>query len=92
MNPNRFRCPECRTRRTSFVALVQHCRDHDHKVCHCGGYHYAHRPGSPYCERNPMSGVRHALRFGGFTADELMDIAIESAWEKPGRSFTTWRD
>ena len=81
MNPNRFRfrCPACRT---SFVALVEHCRVHGHTVCGCGGYHYAHRPGSPYCEQNAMSAVRIAARQEGITADELLEIAVDCAWGK----------
>ena len=92
MNPNRFRCPACRTRRTSFVELVEHCRVHGHTVCGCGGYHYAHRPGSPYCEQNAMIAVRIAARQEGITADELREIAVDCAWEKAGRPFTKWRD
>ena len=30
MNPNRFRCPACRTRRTSFIKLIEHCREKKH--------------------------------------------------------------
>ena len=92
VNPNRSRCPACRTRRTSFVALIEHCRVHGHKVCGCGGYHYAHRPGSPYCEQNAMSAVRIAARQEGITADELQEIEVDCAWEKAGRPFTKWRD
>lgn len=87
-----LRCPDCRTRRTSFVSLVEHCRAHGHKVCGCGGYPYSHRPGSPYCEQNAMSAVRIAARQEGITADELLEIAVDCAWEKAGRPFTKWRD
>ena len=88
----RFRCPACRTRRTSFVALIEHCKDHGHKVCGCGGYHHVHRPGSPYCEQNAMSAVRIAARQEGITLAELQEIEVDCAWEKAGRPFTKWRD
>ena len=52
----------------------------------------AHRPGSPYCEQNAMSAVRIAARQEGITADELLEIAVDCAWEKAGRPFTKWRD
>lgn len=92
---HRYRCPECRTRRTSFMALIEHCRDHGHKLCDCGGggqYRYAHRPGSPYCVKNSMSGLRLAMLFGGVTDDELLDIQVECALFSPGRAMTEWRD
>ncbi len=92
MNPNRFRCPACRTRRTSFVALVEHCKTKGHKLCICGGLHYAHRPGSPTCVENPMSDVHLARRDVDVTEDELLEIAAHCAWEKTGKPFTNWRD
>ena len=83
-----LRCPECRTRRKSFDLFTRHLRETGHRVCWCGGYSFAHRPGSPYCEQNAMSAVRIAARQEGITADELLEIAIDCAWEKPGRPFT----
>lgn len=80
-----FRCPDCRTRRADYKLFLRHVAETKHKVCHCGGYHYAHCPGSPYCIRNPWSAYRDAERRG---EDEsvLVDIAIETALDhsKPG--------
>ena len=46
------RCPECRTRRATFVAMLRHVSATGHKVCDCGhGRHYPHRPGSAGCVR-----------------------------------------
>lgn len=92
MNPNRFRCPACRTRRTSFIKLIEHCAAKKHTLCTCGGYHFAHRPGSPTCVENPMSDVHVALRGSGVTEDELLEIEMHCVWEKPGRPFNEWRD
>jgi hypothetical protein len=79
-----FRCPECRTRRRDYGLFTQHLKTTGHALCHCGGYHYAHRPGSPYCEGNPMSDVLLASRYG--TPDsELADIAAWCAFTKPGK-------
>lgn len=89
MNPNRFRCPACRTRRTSFVALVEHCRKHDHKLCGCGGYPYSHRPHSPYCHQNAQSAALVAWRDGA-SADETLEISLSIAWEQPGRKCDVW--
>lgn len=90
VNTHRFRCPECRTRRTSFVALVEHCRQHGHGLCTCGGYHFAHRPGSPYCERNPMAALRHAMRADNCSDAELLDIEMDCAWHHPGLPLNVW--
>ena len=87
-----LRCPECRTRRKSFDLFTRHLRETGHRVCWCGGYSFAHRPGSPYCEQNAMSAVRIAARQEWITADELLEIAVDCAWEKAGRPFTKWRD
>lgn len=59
-----FRCPECRTRRRDCGLFTKHLKTTGHALCHCGGYHYAHRKGSPYCESNPMSDVWLASRQG----------------------------
>jgi transcription elongation factor Elf1 len=92
VNPNRFRCQACRTRRTSFTSLIKHQRDKGHLLCNCGGYHFAHRPVSPLCEQNPMSDLRIAMRGSGVTDAELEEIEMHCVWEKPGRPFTVWRD
>ena len=89
MNPNRFRCPACRTRRTSFAALVEHCRDHGHALCGCGGYHYAHRPGSPFCHQNPQSPALVAWRDGA-SDEEVSEISTELALTTSGRKMGAW--
>lgn len=87
----RFRCPTCRTRRTSFVLLLKHCADRGHQVCGCGGYHYPHRAGSPCCDAHPMAVVHRALREGGLTDDELLDIQMDAALDSPGKRFEKWK-
>lgn len=59
-----FRCPECRTRRKDWGLFAQHLQTSGHALCRCGGYHYAHRPGSPYCTQNPVSALLVADRQG----------------------------
>jgi hypothetical protein len=45
-----LRCPDCRTRRASFVSLLAHLRKTRHRACDCGcGRPYPHRPGSRGC-------------------------------------------
>lgn len=87
----RFRCPACRTRRTSFVALLEHCEKHDHKLCGCGGYQYAHRPYSPYCHQNPQSGALVAWRSGA-SDEEVSEISVELALTTAGRKMKGWPD
>lgn len=65
-----WRCPECRTRRKSLALFKQHLVDTGHKYCRCGGYHYTHRKGSPYCYESPASAIYHAARAG--EADEVL--------------------
>lgn len=76
-----FRCPECRTRRHDWGLFKQHLLQSGHRVCTCGGYHYKHRPGSPFCERNAWSAYREAERRG---EDDgvLLDIAAHVGWER----------
>lgn len=59
-----MRCPECRTRRKDFGLFTQHLKTSGHKLCRCGGYHYSHRKGSPYCYENPLAVMHHASRRG----------------------------
>ena len=53
-----------------------------HKLCTCGGYHYAHRPGSPYCIRNPWSEYREAVR-RDVEPEIVKEIAAHTAFETP---------
>lgn len=84
-----LRCPECRSRRTTYQALQQHVKLTGHKLCTCGGYHYSHRPGSPFCESNPRSAYHHALR-AGETDEVLQEILVDMAWSLPGKPLTKY--
>ena len=86
-----LRCPQCRTRRTTYAAMQDHIRASGHQLCQCGGYHYPHRPESTYCERNPSAPYWHAARAGA-TEAELDDMEMCIVWHTPGRPFTKWRD
>lgn len=57
-----YRCPACRTRRSTQALMRAHVQDTGHATCWCGGYHYKHRPGSPFCHQNPLSPVREVAR------------------------------
>lgn len=78
----RFRCPECRTRRRDFGLFTRHIAASGHRVCQCGGYHYSHRPGSPYCEENPLSIMLLAAR-AGEPDESLIRLARTLAAEQP---------
>lgn len=84
-----LRCPECRTRRATYASMQRHIQGSDHKLCTCGGYHYAHRPGSPYCEHNPMAPALQASR-AGTSDEEVQEIMIDIAWSTPGRPLKRW--
>lgn len=47
----------------------RHVQATGHKLCLCGGYHYAHRPGSPLCAYNPLSALLLADRDGADESD-----------------------
>lgn len=64
-----LRCPDCRTRRTTRGLFTRHVQQTGHRPCWCSGYHYAHRPGSPLCEYNPLSALRLADRDGADEGD-----------------------
>lgn len=85
-----YRCPDCRTRRKNYGLFTKHLRDSGHRLCDCGGYHYRHRPGSPYCKANPMSVVLHALREGA-TPEQAQELQDEVAFCLPGKPFKQWR-
>lgn len=84
-----LRCPECRSRRATYASMQAHIKASGHKLCTCGGYHYAHRPASPFCEQNPRSAYYHALRAG--EPDEvLLEILVDVAWSQRGRPLTKY--
>lgn len=82
--PQHYRCPECRTRRADWQLLLAHCDQSGHALCRCGGYHYAHQPGSPYCAKNAWNDLRHAER-AGESAETLLEIAMDIAFDNPGK-------
>jgi hypothetical protein len=71
-----MRCPECRTRRKDYGLFQQHLRSTGHRVCQCGGYHYGHRKGSPFCHHNPLAAIYHADRQG--EPDEVLSMIADS--------------
>ena len=84
-----LRCPECRSRRTTYASMQAHLRASGHQLCHCGGYHYPHRAGSPYCEANPMAPALAASRAG--EPDEVVnDIMVSIAWHVAGKQLKQW--
>lgn len=85
-----YRCPVCRTRRKSFMALVQHCIDHGHRVCTCGGYDYPHRLGSPCCDAHPMAPVYRAMR--AKEDFDLEEIEMDCVWYGTGREMKVWKE
>lgn len=88
-NENRYRCPVCRTRRTSWDAYVRHCMTCRPVVCTCGGYPYPHKPAtSKCCEQHPMA-VLHSAERAGEPQEVLDDIALELALAGVGKKATT---
>lgn len=82
------RCPVCRTRRKDPLLMLRHLQESGHRSCGCGGYHYAHRPGSKCCDSNPMCGVNQAVRRGEDPAvieDIALDIALDFLERTPSR-------
>lgn len=71
--------------------FTQHLRGSGHRLCNCGGYHYAHRPGSPYCHGNPMSIVRQAIREGA-TDEQVVEIEMDVLVSHPGKPFRRWQE
>ena len=93
---SKYRCPQCRTRRATFVGILDHIEKSGHELCGCGGYHYPHRPNSPLCDRNGMATYNRAVKAGA-TEEELLDISIDMIietmnliWVKPKKLLTSW--
>lgn len=88
MNPNRLRCPECRTRRTDPHAMALHRLQCNRPLCFCEGVPFegglgGHRPGTIGCDQHPFAGLHRAARHGA-TADELERIERRITAEQPG--------
>lgn len=81
-----FRCPECRTWRATYKAMQDHIKKHKHFPCTCGGYHYKHRRGSPYCEHNPRAAFLHAARAEDLNDEQLMELLIDIIWDSDGKT------
>jgi hypothetical protein len=69
--------------------MQEHIKATGHKLCTCGGYHYAHRPGSPYCEVNLFAAYFHAWR-AGESQEVLDEIQVDIAWSAKGRPLTKY--
>jgi hypothetical protein len=83
-NPNRYRCPECRTRRTDPRKMILHVMECMRPLCFCGSYTYPHRPESGMCANNPDAQVKLASRAG--TPDEdLDDVYFSVVTSMPGK-------
>lgn len=54
-------------------------------LCNCGGYHYKHRPGSPYCILNERGDLRQAMRYVD-TIDEQIQVLADWAWDSKSKS------
>lgn len=77
-----LRCPECRSRRTTFKAMAIHIAAKQHRLCNCGGYHFEHRPGSPLCERNPFAAF-HAARRDPEAQGDFVQLLADCAYDAP---------
>lgn len=88
MNPNRLRCPECRTRRTDAHAMTVHLFSCVRPLCTCEGVPFvgglaAHRPGTRGCVHHPLAGLDRAARYGA-SSEELEAIERRIRAELPG--------
>ena len=95
-NPDRLRCPQCRTRRTDPHAMVLHRLQCKRPLCHCGGFVFDpgglahHRPGSPCCDQHPRGPLMQALR-GVDDPNEQLQILADWAWDTPGKPMKEWK-
>ena len=74
--PARYRCPQCRTRRTSWLSMLKHMADKGHRPCHCGGYWFPHRCAGGACHEGPRWEYYAALRAGESKADAEATLAV----------------
>lgn len=71
-----------------FTDMLAHQEKWNHGLCRCGGYHYSHRPGSKFCDSNPMAPLHRAMRENAEDRD-LMEIEMECVM-LPGRPLKVW--
>lgn len=88
MNPDRLRCPNCRTRRTDPHAMVLHRLTCDRALCTCEGVPFerglaTHRKGTRGCVHHPMAALDRAARHGA-SDSELASIERRIRAELPG--------
>lgn len=91
MNPDRLRCPECRTRRTDPHLMALHRLTCKRPLCRCGGFIFEgglahHRPGSPYCDHHERGPLMQALR-GVDDPEAQLQILADWAWDTPGKTM-----
>jgi hypothetical protein len=63
--------------------MKAHQARHQHHFCYCGGYHFKHRPGSPYCHHNPLSPIRQVARDYGDDERTITGLARSISEERP---------
>lgn len=90
-NPDRLRCPNCRTRRTDPHAMAEHVRNCSRETCNCEGVPFerglgTHRKGTRGCQHHPFAGLDRAARHGA-TPDELAQIEQRIKAELPDPSI-----
>lgn len=81
------RCPDCRTRRATFVSMLKHVAETGHKHCGCGGYPWKHRPGSPCCEQNRLATLHRAEREQTLTDEEHLELTIDCLLGPVGKPY-----
>ena len=64
--------------------MQAHIKKDGHYPCTCGGYHYAHRRGSPFCYDNPKAAFLHAARATDLDDESLMELLVELVWDSDG--------
>jgi hypothetical protein len=76
------RCNDCGTRRSTVKLLFAHLlKSPQCAPCKCGGYHYAHRRGSPQCEHN-LDAPIHLARAHGATPAEVAEVVEDLAFAR----------
>lgn len=77
------RCPQCGTRRATFVSLIKHMETSGHEPCRCGGYAWPHRLGSKLCDAHPRVVVNRAIAADA-SDEDIMDAELDVIWDSAG--------